>query len=136
MSAVAMLLLRVSMGLLMLVWGLDKLVNPEHGVRVAERFYAGFLSSATLMPMYGAAQCALGALVIAGWGRRLSYPALIAITAATLVGVWRSIIDPWGWYLQGTNALFFPSLIVFAAALVLHSARSSDRYALDRILQR
>jgi hypothetical protein len=37
--------------------------------------------------------------------------------------VWRSIVDPWGWYLTGTNALFFPSLIIFAGAVVLLAFR-------------
>lgn len=56
---------------------------------------------------------------------------LAAITGLTLIGVWRSIVDPWGWYLDGTNALFFPSLIVFAATLVLLAFRDEDRLALD-----
>ncbi|MGI8672294.1 MAG: hypothetical protein ACR2LU_06765 [Luteitalea sp.] len=44
---------------------------------------------------------------------------MAAITAMTMAGVWRSIVDPWGLILAGSNALFYPSLIIFAAALGL-----------------
>jgi len=38
MKPISLLLLRVSLGLLMLLWGADKLVNVEHGLRVSEGF--------------------------------------------------------------------------------------------------
>lgn len=125
--ALALLALRVSLGLLMLVWGADKLANPAHGVAVAEHFYSGLLGARALMPALGVAQLALGLCVCAGVGRRWAYPALLAVAATTAVGVWRSIVDPWGWWLTGTNALFFPSLIVLAGALVLLAFRDDDR---------
>lgn len=121
----ALLALRISLGLLMLVWGLDKLVNPAHGMRVAERVYFGLPSPRALMPVLGVAQCALGVLVMLGVRQRVTLTLLAAITGLTLVGVWRSIVDPWGWYLPGTNALFFPSLIIFAGTLVLRAFRTS-----------
>ena len=46
--------LRVSLGLLMLVWGADKFANPAHGVQVAEHFYFGLLGTRALMPALGA----------------------------------------------------------------------------------
>ena len=127
-----LLFLRVSLGLLMLVWGADKLANPGHGVAVADRFYLGLGASAALMPALGAAQLALGVLVVVGALRRLTYPLLAAVTGLTLLGVWRSVLDPWGWVLDGTNALFFPSLIVFAGVLVLQAFRAEDRLVLAR----
>jgi len=127
----ALLALRCSIGALMLVWGIDKFANPEHGVRVAERFYFGILSSQAAMPVLGTLQLLLGVLVIAGALRRWVYPVLAVVTGTTLVGVWRSILDPWGWKLEGTNALFFPSLTIFAAVLVLMALRDVDRLALQ-----
>lgn len=127
----ALLLLRISIGALMLVWGADKFANPEHGVKVAERFYFGVLSASSAMPVLGAIQVVLGGLVVVGAFRRYAYPLVAATTGVTLLGVWRSIVDPWGWYLEGTNALFFPSLTIFAAVLVLMSLRDADRLALQ-----
>ena len=128
----ALLFLRVSLGLLMVVWGADKLANPSHGVAVAERFYLGLGASAALMPALGVVQILLGALVILGALRTVTYPLLLVVTGVTLLGVWRSVLDPWGWVLEGTNALFFPSLIVFAGALVLQAFRADDRLVLAR----
>jgi uncharacterized membrane protein YphA (DoxX/SURF4 family) len=128
----ALLALRLSLGLLMLVWGADKFANPEHGVQVARHFYFGLPLGRAVMPVLGAAQIALGLLVTAGVARRAAYPALAAVTGVTLLGVWRSVVDPWGWWLEGTNALFFPSLIIFAGALVLLAFRDDDRFVLLR----
>ncbi|MGH7663276.1 MAG: DoxX family protein [Gemmatimonadaceae bacterium] len=130
-----LLFLRVSMGLLMLVWAVDKFVNPEHGVAVAEHFYFGVLSAPSAMPLLGAVQIALGLLVLAGAARRYVYPLLAFVTGVTMIGVWRSIVDPWGWYMDGANALFFPSLIIFAAVLVLIAFRDEDRLSLDARMQ-
>jgi uncharacterized membrane protein YphA (DoxX/SURF4 family) len=130
-QALSLLALRASLGLLMVVWGADKLANPAHGVRVAESFYFGLFGAAALMPVLGALQIALGVAVVVGLLRRFTYPALLVVTGLTLVGVWRSVLDPWGWVLEGTNALFFPSVIVFAGALVVYAFRDADVLALD-----
>lgn len=135
-QSLTLLALRASLGLLMVVWGADKLANPAHGLRVSERFYFGLFGAAALMPVLGGLQIALGVAIVAGLLRRFTYPALLAITGLTLVGVWRSVLDPWGWVLEGTNALFFPSLIVFAGALVVHAFREADVLAVDARLTR
>lgn len=125
-KATSLLGLRVSLALLMIVWGLDKLVNPGHGAAVAERFYGGVLSGESVMPVLGSLQILLGVGVGLGLLRSYLYPVLAAVTGVTLAGVWRSIVDPLGWYLEGSNILFFPSLIVFFAVLVLMAHRDED----------
>jgi uncharacterized membrane protein YphA (DoxX/SURF4 family) len=127
----SLLVLRISLGLLMLIWGVDKLVNVEHGRLVSEHFYLGAFSMPALLKVFGVAQMVLGFFIILGLFGQWLYPVLITITAVTLLAVWRSIIDPWGWYLEGANALFFPSLIIFAGALVLLAFRELDAYSLD-----
>jgi putative oxidoreductase len=131
MKAWSLFVLRISLGLLMLIWGVDKLVNVEHGMFVSERFYLGAFSVPALLRAFGVAQMALGCFIVLGWFGRWLYPVLITITAVTLLAVWRSIVDPWGWYLEGANALFFPSLIIFAGVLVLLAFRDLDTYSLD-----
>ncbi|MBA3657859.1 MAG: DoxX family membrane protein [Gemmatimonadaceae bacterium] len=127
-----LLFLRLSLGLLMLVWGVDKLANPSHGMAVAKGFYFGLFGARALMPVLGIAQLVLGLLVILGLARRYVYVALAAVTGVTLLGVWRSVLDPWGWYLGRTNALFFSSLIIFAGVLVLLAFRDEDQLVLGR----
>lgn len=127
----ALLFLRLSLAYLLLAWGADKLVNPSHGAAVAERFYAGLFGGERWMPLYGGAQITLALLLALGWFRRFVYPVVAAITGVTLLGVWRSVVDPWGWVLDGSNALFLPSLTIFAATLALWALREEDRLALD-----
>jgi uncharacterized membrane protein YphA (DoxX/SURF4 family) len=131
MKTASLFLLRLSVALLILVWGIDKIVNPAHGAGVAERFYFGFLSAESLMPALGVAEIALAVLVALGVLRSFTLPALAAITGMTLIGVWRSVLDPLGLYLGRTNILFFPSLIIFFAVLVLMAFRAEDRWALQ-----
>lgn len=116
---VARAVLRASIGYLLVVWGADKLVNPVHGLAVSEYFYFGWFSRPWLMTACGVAQILLGLVVIGGLWKRYTYLVVAAITGMTLIGVWRSIVDPWGWYLTGTEVLFYPSLIIFAAVLVM-----------------
>ena len=111
--------LRASLGWLLVIWGADKLVNPAHGIEVSDWLYFGWFSQRVVMTGFGIVEIGLGLLLMAGLWKRVAYPALAVITGATLLGVWRSIVDPWGWYMEGTNALFFPSLIIFAGVLVL-----------------
>jgi uncharacterized membrane protein YphA (DoxX/SURF4 family) len=122
-----LLFLRLTLAYLLAIWGADKLVNPEHGLAVSRTFYGGLFGGRALMPAYGAVQIALGVLLALGIGRRFVYPAVAAITGTTLLGVWRSVADPWGWYLEGSNVLFYPSAVVFAAVLVLWAWRDEDR---------
>jgi len=125
------MLLRVSMGWLMVIWGLDKIVNVDHAVRVADHFYLGFGAQDLFLNAFGVAQTVLGLLVVVGLWRRRTYPLLFLITLVTAFGVWQSIIDPWSWVMEGGNVLFYPSLIVLAAAIVLWGRIDQDSMALD-----
>jgi putative oxidoreductase len=132
MQTKSLLLLRISLGLLLVIWGIDKLVNVKHGLDVSEHFYFGAFNSTLLLQAFGVLEIASGVLIILGVARRWVYPILLAVTGVTLLGVWRSVIDPWGWWLEGANVLFYPSLIVFASSVVLWAFRDEDRLALAR----
>lgn len=131
MKANTLLFLRITLGLLMLIWGVDKLVHVQHGVKVAETFYMGMATAPLFLHVFGALQMLLGLVIVLGYKRRIAYPILLVITGVTMLAVWRSVVDPWGWVLSGTNALFFPSLIIFAAAFVLFAFQVDDSKTLD-----
>ena len=126
MKSVGLLLLRLSMGWLLVIWGIDKLVNVEHGVRVAETFYFGIGTQTAVLTAFGVIEILVGGLVMVGLLRKWAYPIQTLIALLTALGVWRSIIDPWGWFMEGTNALFYPSLIILAGALVLQGTQDED----------
>lgn len=131
MKAWSLFLTRVTTGWLLVLWGLDKLVNVEHSVRVAERFYFGIGSQVLVLNIFGALEVLLGVMVVVGWMRRVAYPVTALVLGLTAIGVWKSIIDPWGWVIEGTNVLFYPSAIVFAAALVLWGFMDEDSMSID-----
>ncbi|MEO5590378.1 MAG: DoxX family membrane protein [Gemmatimonadaceae bacterium] len=131
-KSLTLLFLRLSLGLLMIIWGVDKIANPVHGAGISEKFYLGMAGSRSLMPLVGVSQILLGLIVMAGVVRRYAYGALAVVTGVTLLGVWRSVLDPWGWYLGKTTVLFFPSLIIFAGVLVLMAFREEDLLVLRR----
>lgn len=118
-SEAAYVLLRVSVGLLVLWWGIDKIVNVEHALAVSDGFYLGLFSSALLLQAWGVLQSAAAVLYIAGRARRWVYPLILVMNTVSMLGVWSSIVDPWGFVLEGTNVLFFPSLTIFAASLLV-----------------
>lgn len=127
----SLFLLRVSTGWLLVLWGLDKLVNVEHSLAVAERFYLGMGATAWFLHAFGVFEVVVGLLVVLGAWRRAAYPVALLILAVSGLSVWKSILDPWGWVLEGTNVLFYPSLVIFAGALVMWAFRDEDTIALD-----
>ncbi|WP_416137774.1 DoxX family membrane protein [Halomonas sp. HK25] len=130
-KALRLLLLRVLLGGLLLVWGVNKIVDVDHSLAIADNFYAGVLSSEALLPLAGAGQMLIGLLVIIGLARFWVYPLQLLLNGGSLIAVGASVIDPWGWFLEGTNALFYPSLIIFAGSLLVMAFRDEDRVSLD-----
>jgi uncharacterized membrane protein YphA (DoxX/SURF4 family) len=127
-----LLFLRVSIGWLLVIWGADKVFNIEHGMAVANKFYFGFLAIENLLRLGGVLQILVGLAVVVGFARRWVYPVQILFNGASLLAVMQSVIDPWGWIFQGSNALFYPSLVIFAGSLLLIAFPDEDRMVLDR----
>ncbi|WP_298183999.1 DoxX family protein [uncultured Pseudomonas sp.] len=132
MKHMSLLLLRVSLGWLLVIWGADKVFNVEHGLAVANKFYFGLLAAESALQVAGVLQMLIGLAVVLGFARRWVYPAQALLNSASLLAVSKSVLDPWGWVFTGTNALFYPSLIIFAASLLLIALREDDTWVLDR----
>jgi len=129
-----LLLLRLGTGLLLILWGSLRLVSPAAGPGLADKYYSGLLNMPAVQLGYGAAEVVIGTLVALGLFRRVAYPlqALILIPGALVL--WRYLLDPMGLWLmsrEDSQILFFPSIAVAAATLVLIAFRDEDRYALD-----
>ena len=126
-----LLLLRVSTGWLLVMWGLDKFLNVEHGQRVAESFYLGIGSQAIVQNVFGGLEMLLGALVVVGLWRKRAYPVTFVVLLITALAVWKSILDPWGLVLEGSQVLFYPSIIILAGSMVLWGTMDQDELTLD-----
>lgn len=129
---ITLLMLRVSVGWLLVIWGADKVFNTAHGMAVANKFYFGLFATESLLLIAGLLQVLVGLAVVVGFARRWVYPVQILLNGASLLVVFKSVIDPWGWAFTGTNALFYPSLIIFSASLLLLAFRDDDKWVMDK----
>jgi putative oxidoreductase len=135
----ALLLLRIGTGLLLVIWGLLRVMMPEAGPGLADRYYSGLFGSQSLQVAYGAGEALVGLLVVFGLFRRIAYPLQALILVAGMTMLWRYLLDPFGLYLMGredSQILFFPSITVAAASLVLLAFGNDDRFALDSLIVR
>ncbi len=136
---ISLLLLRIGTGLLLSIWGLIKIAAPEASIGVSETYYGGALSLAALQLPLGVLQVLLGLSVVLGLFRKITYPVQSIVLGLGLLAIWKYILDPLGLYLlseETREVLFFPSLTVFAATLVLLAFREDDRLSLDARLGR
>ncbi len=129
--------LRAGTGLLLVLWGSLRVVTPEAGPNLAKKYYSGLLDLQALQVAYGVAETLIGAMVVIGLWRRFAYPlqALILVPGALML--WRYLVDPLGiWLLsrEDSQILFFPSIALATATLVLIAFREFDRFSLDSYL--
>jgi putative oxidoreductase len=139
MRAYSLLFLRFSTGMLIILWGLVKLAKPDVGVGVATKYYGGVGAMNALQMPWGLFQVIIGLLVILGLFRRYVYPLQAAILCVGALAIWKYLLDPFGMYLlsqEDSQLLFFPSLCLAAATLVIWAFRDEDRLALDNRLGR
>ena len=66
MKAVTLLFLRITTGMLLVVWGTNKLLKADLGKALSEKYYSGLLSADALQMPLAAGEVALGALVVLG----------------------------------------------------------------------
>lgn len=140
MKAVSLLLLRVTTGLLLVIWGLIKIGAPDAAIGVSDKYYGGLLSEAGIQMALGVAEVLLGLLVVLGLFRMIVYPLQFAVLLIGAGAIWNYIVDPLGLYLmtrETANVLFFPSTTVAVASLVMLVFRSEDTLSLDvKLLKR
>ena len=99
MRAYSLLFLRFSTGLLVVLWGLVKVIEPAIGMGVANKYYGGVGGANMLQMPWGVFQIAVGVLVILGLFRRYIYPLQALILCLGALAIWKYLLDPFGLYL-------------------------------------
>jgi len=138
-KAGVLFLMRLTTGLLLVIWGAIKLNAPETAISVSNTYYKGALSAEAMQMPLGAAQILLGVLVVLGVFRNIIYPIQAIVLGLGVAAIWQHILDPLGLYLVEESArrtLFFPSSTVFAASLAMVAFREYDSFSLGAILKR
>ncbi len=118
--AQSLLLLRLGVFLVMLMWTLDKLINPAHSAKVFEGFYAiGGVGHGLLMAL-GILELVLLLLFLGGIWRRFSYGSVLLLHAISTVASFGKYLDPFN------NLLFFAAWPMLAACITLYWLRDWD----------
>jgi putative oxidoreductase len=119
---VALLVLRVTVFVVMLVWTIDKFVRPEHAISVYEHFY--FLPALGLGIVYsiGVAELVLLLGFLVGFAPRLTYGLVFLLHAASTFSSFRQYLHPF----EGPNILFFAAWPMLGACFALYYLRDLD----------
>lgn len=132
-AAIAVLIMRLTLGIFLLLWSVGKLVVPSSTVRIASHFYGIALPEAA--PAFiGSAELALSLALLAGFARRPVYALAIVLHATSTLASWRQILDPFGIARPGDD-LFLAGVPVLGAFIALYLLRGLDTYSLDEWLR-
>ncbi len=121
--ALSLLLLRLGVGIVMLVWAFEKILNPSHGGAVLESFYGISGAGESVIRAIGLVQGLIVLVFLIGFARKWSYGAVLAMHATTTLISWSAYLEPL------KNILFFAAWPMLAACITLFLLRDQDRIA-------
>jgi hypothetical protein len=117
----ALLALRLGVFLVMLMWTLDKLINPDHAAGVWAAFYGLEGIGPGLFMAIGLVQLALVLAFVAGAWKRWTYGAILVLHAVSTLSSWQQYLNAFD------NLLFFAAWPMLAACFALYLLRDADR---------
>jgi hypothetical protein len=118
---ISLVLLRLSVGLVMMVWAFDKVLNPDHGAAVLEGFYGLSGVGESVIPVIGIVQGVIVLAFLLGIVRTWSYGAVLLMHAVTTLVSWSAYLQPL------ENILFFSAWPMLAGLIALFLLRDEDR---------
>jgi len=121
----SLLLMRIGIFVVFLFWGLDKILVPEHAVKVMSGFY-GIDMSVNAMIALGVAQMGFLLAFLLGMWKKFTYGAILVLHAGSTLSSFAKYIDPFN------NLLFFAAWPMLAACYALYVMRDYDTYAIHK----
>ena len=118
-----LLALRITLGIFLLQWGVEKFVVPENTVGIWQHFY-GMSVSAALGYLFGAIEIAIAVCLFLGVYRTVAYGAAMVLHAVSVLVSWRQLLNPWA---DPANHLFIAGLPVLGGFIALFLLRHWDR---------
>ncbi len=116
----SLLSLRIGVFIVMVMWTLDKFVNPEHSARILEHFYGISGSSNTVLYVLGGIQLVLVLAFLAGIKKRMTYGIIFVMHGLSTFSAYSKYIDGFN------NLLFFAAWPMLAACFALYLLRDQD----------
>jgi putative oxidoreductase len=118
----ALLVLRITVFLVMLIWTIDKFVRPNHAASIYEHFYFLPGLGPTIIYSIGAAELILLIGFVTGFAPRLTYGLVMVLHAASTFSSFRQYFHPY----EGPNILFFAAWPMLGACFTLCYLRELD----------
>ena len=116
----SLLALRLGVFVVMLMWTLDKFINPAHANKVFSKFYGIDWLTLNISNIIGAVELLLILAFVTGLWRRWTYGAVLAIHALSTFVSYKQYMAPFD------NLLFFAAWPMLAACLTLYWLRDWD----------
>jgi len=112
--------LRLGVFIVMIMWTLDKFVNPAHSAKIFEVFYGLSGSNNTIAYILGGLQLLLVLAFLAGIKKRITYGLIFVLHGL-------STLSSYNQYIDGFNhLLFFAAWPMWAACFALYLLRDED----------
>ena len=119
---VALLVLRVTVFLVMLVWTLDKFVEPQHVSKIMEHFYFIKGVSDWMIYIIGALELTVLVGFVAGFAKKWTYGLVLLFHAVSTLSSYNQYVHP----LVAPNILFFAAWPMLGACFALYYLRDLD----------
>lgn len=121
----SLLILRLSVALVMLIWTIDKFVQPQHGAGVLAHFYG--IAGLGNAPIYviAVAELILIALFALGLFKTWTYGLVLILHAASTLVAYHQYFHAF----EGVNLLFFAAWPMLGACVALFLLRDEDTLA-------
>ena len=119
---VALLVLRVTIFLVMLVWTIDKFVEPQHASKIMEHFYFIKGVGNSIIYIIGAIELAILGAFVVGFAKRWSYGLVLLFHAVSTLSSYKQYLHP----LVAPNILFFAAWPMLGACFALYYLRDLD----------
>jgi hypothetical protein len=119
---VALLVLRVTVFLVMLIWTIDKFVRPAHAASVYEHFYFLRGLGPAIIYAIGVAELVLLIGFVIGFAPRFTYGVVLLLHTVSTFSSFRQYLHPY----EGPNILFFAAWPMLGACFALFFLRDLD----------
>ncbi len=117
----SLLLLRIGITIVMGVWTVDKIINPEHAAAVFKNFYGLAALGDQAFLVIGIIQGLIVLAFAAGLFKTVTYGAILLMHSVSTLSSWRQYLDPF------ENLLFLAAWPMLAACVALFLMRDHDR---------
>ena len=118
--ALALFILRCSLGFFLLLWSFDKMVEPATTVKIFIHFY-GLSISPNMAGWIGVLEALLSLAILAGFRKTVTYGSGLVLHAISTLSTYEQLLSPFG-----QNHLFIAAIPVMAGFLVLFLLRDLD----------